>query len=208
MDFFERKYLWHRRMSIRWMVICSSQRRTGIWKIDYFEEKTKGKNKTMMLNLYDSILDQKLFKTPVGFEYLRKLREELIADGYEESQIRPIPLYRNYSYKTGEEIDVSYVKRRVKPSSRKEKKAGYLQISVCFNLLLTLLVIMMFVITMKSDNPNILNYKNQILNEYASWEQELTERENRVREKERELSMDAPDELEVITDGKNENTGR
>ena len=49
-------------------------------KIDYFEEKTKGKNKTMLLNLYDSILDQKLFKTPVGLEYLRKLREELIAD--------------------------------------------------------------------------------------------------------------------------------
>lgn len=177
-------------------------------KIDYFEEKTKGKNKTMLLNLYDSILDQKLFKTPVGLEYLRKLREELIADGYEESQIRPIPLYRNYSYKTGEEIDVSYVKRRVKPSDRMEKKAGYLQISVCFNLLLTLLVITMFVITMKSDNPNILNYKKQILNEYASWEQELTERENRVREKEQELSMEAPEESEVITDGEDENTGR
>lgn len=177
-------------------------------KIDYFEEKTKGKNKTMLLNLYDSILDQKLFKTPVGLEYLRKLREELIADGYEESQIRPIPLYRNYSYKTGEEIDVSYVKRRVKPSDRGEKKAGYLQISVCFNLLLTLLVITMFVITMKSDNPNILNYKKQILNEYASWEQELTERENRVREKEQELSMEAPEESEVITDGEDENTGR
>ena len=158
-------------------------------KIDYFEEKTKGKNKTMLLNLYDSILD-------------------LIADGYEESQIRPIPLYRNYSYKTGEEIDVSYVKRRVKPSDRREKKAGYLQISVCFNLLLTLLVITMFVITMKSDNPNILNYKKQILNEYASWEQELTERENRVREKEQELSMEAPEESEVITDGEDENTGR
>lgn len=177
-------------------------------KIDYFEEKTKGKNKTMLLNLYDSILDQKLFKTPVGLEYLRKLREELIADGYEESQIRPIPLYRNYSYKTGEEIDVSYVKRRVKPSDRREKKVGYLQISVCFNLLLTLLVITMFVITMKSDNPNILNYKKQILNEYASWEQELTERENRVREKEQELSMEAPEESEVITDGEDENTGR
>ncbi len=177
-------------------------------KIDYFEEKTKGKNKTMLLNLYDSILDQKLFKTPVGLEYLRKLREELIADGYEESQIRPIPLYRNYSYKTGEEIDVSYVKLRVKPSDRREKKAGYLQISVCFNLLLTLLVITMFVITMKSDNPNILNYKKQILNEYASWEQELTERENRVREKEQELSMEAPEESEVITDGEDENTGR
>ena len=177
-------------------------------KIDYFEEKTKGKNKTMLLNLYDSILDQKLFKTPVGLEYLRKLREELIADGYEESQIRPIPLYRNYSYKTGEEIDVSYVKRRVKPSDRREKKVGYLQISVCFNLLRILLVITMFVITMESDNPYILNYKKQILNEYASWEQELTERENRVREKEQELSMEAPEESEVITDGEDENTGR
>lgn len=79
---------------------------------------------------------------------------------------------------------------------------------MCFNLLLTLLVITMFVITMKSDNPNILNYKKQILNEYASWEQELTERENRVREKEQELSMEAPEESEVITDGEDENTGR
>ena len=66
----------------------------------------------------------------------------------------------------------------------------------------------MFVITMKSDNPNILNYKKQILNEYASWEQELTERENRVREKEQELSMEAPEESGVITDGEDENTGR
>lgn len=177
-------------------------------KIDYFEEKTRGKNKAMLMNLYDSILDQKLFKTPIGFEYLRKLREELMADGYEESSIRPIPFYRNFSYKTGEEMDASYVKRRVKPSDRKEKKAGYLQISVCFNLLLTLLVIIMFVITVRSDNPNILNYKNQILNEYASWEQELTERENKVREKEKELSLEAPEESEVITDGETENTGR
>lgn len=177
-------------------------------KIDYFEEKTKGKNKAMLMNLYDSILDQKLFKTPVGFEYLRKLREELIADGYNENEIRPIPFYRSFSYKTGEEVDASYVKRRVRPSDRKERKADYLQISVCFNLLLTLLMITMFVITMKSDNPNILNYKNQILNEYASWEQELTERENRVREKEQELSIEAPEESEVITDGENENTGR
>lgn len=176
-------------------------------KIDYFEEKTKGKNKAMLMNLYDSILDQKMFKTPVGIEYLRKLREELIADGYNENEIRPIPFYRSFLYKTGEEVDASYVKRRVRPSE-KERKANYLQISVCFNLLLTLLVITMFVITMKSDNPNILNYKNQILNEYASWEQELTERENRVREKEQELSMEAPEESEVITDGENENTGR
>ena len=38
-----------------------------------------------------------------------------------------------------------------------------------------------------SDNPNIINYRNAIVNEYASWEQELTEREKAVRRKEAEL---------------------
>lgn len=56
----------------------------------------------------------------------------------------------------------------------------------------------MFVITLQSDNPNILNYRQAITNEYASWEQELTERENKVREKEQKLGMEAesdnPDE--------------
>ena len=60
------------------------------------------------------------------------------------------------------------------------------------------LVFAMFVITLQSDNPNILNYRQAITNEYASWEQELTERENKVREKEQKLGMEAesdnPDE--------------
>ena len=66
------------------------------------------------------------------------------------------------------------------------------------NILLVVLVLAMFVITLKSDNPNILNYRQAITNEYASWEQELTERENKVREKEQMLGMEAesddPDE--------------
>lgn len=45
----------------------------------------------------------------------------------------------------------------------------------------------MFAIASGSDNPNIINYRNAIVNEYASWEQELTEREKAVRRKEAEL---------------------
>ena len=54
-------------------------------------------------------------------------------------------------------------------------------------ILLAVLVAGMFLITLKSDNPNILNYKQVLTNQYASWEQNLTERENRIREKEQEL---------------------
>lgn len=43
----------------------------------------------------------------------------------------------------------------------------------------------MFAIAMKSDSPNILNYETAVVNKYALWEQELSEREQAVREKER-----------------------
>ena len=52
----------------------------------------------------------------------------------------------------------------------------------------------MFVITLTGNNPTILNYEQKLQNKYAGWEQELTERENAVREKERELSLNAGEE--------------
>ena len=42
---------------------------------------------------------------------------------------------------------------------------------------------------MKSENPNILNYEQNLINKYAQWEQELSERESIIREKERELNI-------------------
>ena len=48
-------------------------------------------------------------------------------------------------------------------------------------------ILAMFVISFKSDYPNIINYRRAIVNEYSEWEQELTEREQAVREAERKL---------------------
>jgi hypothetical protein len=44
---------------------------------------------------------------------------------------------------------------------------------------------------MSSLNPNVgyINTENKILNRYASWEEELTEREERIREREAELGI-------------------
>lgn len=50
-----------------------------------------------------------------------------------------------------------------------------------------ILVIVMFVISTTSSNPNILNYERAIQNRYVEWEQQLSDREQVVREKEKEL---------------------
>ena len=52
---------------------------------------------------------------------------------------------------------------------------------------LSLLVVAMLVITALSDSPTILNYEKKLQDRYASWEMELTEREDAVRARELEL---------------------
>lgn len=160
-------------------------------KIEYFKEKTKGRSPANLLALYDKLLDEKVFKTPVGYEYLRQLQIQLQQEGISKELIRPIPLYISFSYNAGEEIEKAAVKQRIRQSKTQKDKSGRLKLSIYINILLAVLVAAMFVITLKSDNPNILNYKKTIVNQYAAWEQELTRRENEVRKKEQELQLDA-----------------
>ena len=64
-----------------------------------------------------------------------------------------------------------------------------LRSSLIINAAMVILVIILFTITLKSDNPNILNYEKALVNKYAAWEQNLSERENKVREAERQYHI-------------------
>ncbi len=77
---------------------------------------------------------------------------------------------------------------RNRVQERKKAERDYrFRVSVILNVLLVLAVIAMFVIALYADQPNILNYERAITDKYAAWEQELTEREQAVKEKELQL---------------------
>lgn len=159
-------------------------------KAKYFHQRTTGQKPRTILAVYDKILDEKIFKTPVGWEYLKYMQEELYKLGIPEEEIRPIPMYSSFAHREEAKSEDTVVKQRIRPSRKKEKANIYkFRVSLLINFLLVILVIAMFTITLKSDNPNILNYKNVIVNQYAAWEQELTEKENELRERERELEV-------------------
>ncbi len=155
--------------------------------IAYFKEKTRGRTAGNLLALYDKLLDEKVFKTPVGWEYLKQLQEEILKSDISPDQVRPITLYTGFTYRVQEDAQKAAIRQAEAIAQRKEKKDYRFRVSLCVNFLLAVLVAGMFLITLKSDNPNILNYKQVLTNQYASWEQNLTERENRIREKEQEL---------------------
>lgn len=81
-------------------------------------------------------------------------------------------------------------RRRIQPMPEDGGKKAGLHLSVIMNIVMLVAIIAMFVITLNSDQPNILNYERNLQNKYASWEQELTRREQTVREKERELHIE------------------
>lgn len=139
-----------------------------------------------VLAIYNKALENKVFLTPIGFAYLLQIQDHLKRCGVPESKINPIPLNVTFSNKT--EANRS-IRESVAARKPKVEFKGRFITSVCFNILLIFVIVSMFLISFKSDVPNIINYRRAIVDEYSEWEQELTEREQVVREAEKSLGI-------------------
>lgn len=163
--------------------------RQEVKKIAYMDKHMDYSVPERTLMIYKRSIEERIFKTPVGYEYLKKMQDMLLQN----SQINPadVPPVRMY---------VSFQPRLrtagngagKKSISPKEKKGNKFVFSVVLNFALAGAVCAMFAIAMKSDSPNILNYETAIVNKYAMWEQELSNREQALREKERKWNGEEP----------------
>ena len=156
-------------------------------KIAYLMEHLKKGNAETMRNVYEKAIETRTFQTPVGISFMHRMRKQLLHSGYTEEDIKPIPIYESYSGYVREET--APAKQRIKPAEKKEQ-IDKTKISIFLNILLVLMVIGMFFIAKTADNPNIINYETAILDKYASWEQNLSERETIIREKELDLGLE------------------
>ena len=156
-------------------------------KIAYLDKRIDHADLESVLAIYKKALDDRVFRTPVGLEYLRELQGELKAE--QEilgEEIPPIPLGTNFA---DIREKTAPARRRIKPIPEENKNATF-RLSLIMNIVMVVAIIAMFIITLNSDQPNILNYERSLQNKYATWEQELTRREQTVREKERELHIE------------------
>ena len=139
-----------------------------------------------VLLVYNKAIDNRVFLTPLGMSYLHRMQRQLIKCGVPKEKIRPIPMYATFSNKTENN---SSIRRSMASRGQKiEFKARFIT-SVCVNILLAVALAAMFILSYVSDVPTIVNYKTAVLNEYAEWEQELTDREQAVREAEQMLNI-------------------
>lgn len=157
-------------------------------KIEYLEARIDYSRPDSILMVYEKAIHERIFKTPIGLQYLKSLRDYLLGrKEIDPARVPEIPLYITFSGEIREKGNPA--RNRIKAvGGRSGDRTGF-TLSVILNILLVLAVVTMFTVTLRSDNPNVLNYERVITNQYAQWEQELTGRENAVRERERELKL-------------------
>lgn len=172
-------------------------------KVRVLNEKLDEDNLQAVKTLYTTALDQQVFETQIGLSYLRNLQMHLIAEGELREDEKPISvLYSKATLEKEKKLikeDYAESMRQARDDMKKQigeqkeltKKAQHKCRMLTAALgILSVMVIAMFAITLTGKNENILNYKNAVTNRYAQWEQELSEREEAVRQKELELGIE------------------
>lgn len=143
------------------------------------------------------------FETPVGYCFLKELRDYLLMiPAISNEEVLAIPI----RYPQTEEEEKKQKKEQKKEEQRKERQRekekaknkkeqkkegqnykGRCQFFMVTSLILLISVVSMMLLAATSDNVNILNYENKLIDKYSSWEQELEEREQAVKEQEQAL---------------------
>lgn len=138
--------------------------------IEQLNDQLKNKKIPEILEIYNNIIDKKIFKTPVGYEYLKGVQRKL----------------KNSTLIKNEDIRPVFIAAE-KPKVIEEKSDGSLKLKKLqlLNIVLIIVIISMFVISFLSrDKFDEEKYINSIEDRYSSWEKELNERESILNERE------------------------
>ncbi len=156
--------------------------RMELKKVENLERGLDPRKPQNMLLVYNRALDNRVFLTPIGLSCLQRMQKDMLEWGVPEDKIQPVPLYATFSNKTANSKSI-----RMSVAKRHPEYQGRFIASVLINVVLVLLVAAMVAIAWDSDRPNIINYRQAVINEYSEWEQELTQREQELRDAKRQL---------------------
>ena len=179
--------------------------------VEYILSQIKDADEKGVLTVYKKLLNQKLFSTEIGMSFLQQLRQNLVASGaFAEEEIPEVytldePKSDSASTVVAEPKPEKKSVASPKPEKTKPKKektnnknvtkaksdsseirrlkiVNKVLLILCITLLLC--VIGMFYVSTTINSPTILDYEEKLIDKYSSWEQDLTEREQALKEKE------------------------
>lgn len=160
--------------------------------VQYFTNKTRGSSPETTCKLYQKMVEQKMFHTPVGNAFVKELGDYLVQHRFLEPPEGQ-----------SEETDAEKEKEKLykKALEELERTKARLTTSRIISIILAAGIAVMVYIASTSSSINILNYETALQDRYSAWEQELKEKESRIKEREaavreREAQLDATPETQ------------
>lgn len=134
------------------------------------------------LDFYNSLMDKKLNRTPIGLEYMRNIQKDLIKNSKIKSDVSNVMIE--------ERFDENAIRDRIKSRDKRNNakaleknmnkyKELYVKM-IIINIILIATIITMFIISKKSEKYDVDYFKESIENDYLDWEKNLEERESSI----------------------------
>ena len=92
----------------------ASQAKSELLKIQKLEDKMDYRNPHMIYMVYHKAIENRIFKTPVGYEYLRKLQKHLKENPLIREPVQDVPVNNVYSLRDSTNPAVEKVKASTK----------------------------------------------------------------------------------------------
>ena len=162
--------------------------------IKYITAQIDWNDSNRVRQLYCDLCEQKIFRTPIGIDFMKKMRANLTksAEGDKPLPYVCVPSVNAEEYEKAVKIETKKREDSIKEMNRANSKLrGKLKTAVFLNILLVVVIIFMFILANTSSNPNIINYERKIQDKYAKWAEELKDKENELRARENALEKNS-----------------
>ena len=161
---------------------------------DILWDKIKKSDRSVAIELYETLLSSDKVKTVVGMYNVKMLQNYLIQNGYvSESEIIPIVGFVGRRVSTTDAMKSYEYSNRMKymvnqkVNDKLEKYKATVATLKVVVLILAVVIAVMFVVQANGGTANYASAKEAVIDEYSEWEQDLNDREKEVKEKEEEL---------------------
>ena len=149
--------------------------------VTYIRSQADLGNVKTVVKLYNRLIEKGTLVTPLGIAFLQELRSRALESGLvAESSLHALP--EPAKPEKQPETKLSKDKKLMEYYKEKSKRLTFTVAVLC------IVIVILFVIRLFGTASPFTDYEQKVLNEYAGWKEELTEKEETLHQWEKSLT--------------------